>query len=91
MHSVKKVETLWPLNSNKVVKMALKNDKTKIFPIGVLEGQWYTGKKIRQMWAEWAVYMECVRGVSGVSWDTPIFQDLLYEFHQKKFQKSYVL
>ena len=57
MHSVKKVETLWPLNSNTVVKMALKNDKTKIFPIGVLEGQWYTGKKIRQLWAEYELYV----------------------------------
>ena len=34
---------------------------------------------------------ECVRGVSGVSQDTPIFQDLLYEIHQKNFQKFYVL
>ena len=34
---------------------------------------------------------EVVRGVSGVSWDTPIFQDLLYKFQQKMFQKVYAL
>ena len=30
---------------------------------------------------------EVVRGVSGVSWDTPIFQHLLYEFQQKNVSK----
>ena len=30
---------------------------------------------------------EVVRGVSGVSWDTPIFQYLLYEFQQKNVSK----
>ena len=36
-------------------------------------------------------HREVVRGVSGVSWDTPIFQDLLYKFQQKMFQKVYAL
>ena len=31
---------------------------------------------------------EVVRGVSGVSWDTPIFQNLLYEFQQKIVLKN---
>ena len=33
------------------------------------------------------VNREVVRGVSGVSWDTPIFQDLLYKFQQKNVSK----
>ena len=32
-----------------------------------------------------------ISGVFGVSWDTPKFQDLVYEFYQKKFKFFYVL
>ena len=29
--------------------------KNKKIPWAILEGRWYTGRKIRQIWAEWAV------------------------------------
>ena len=25
----------------------------------ILEGRWYTGRKLRQIWAEWAVCVSC--------------------------------
>ena len=25
----------------------------------ILEGRWYTGRKLRQIWAEWAVHASC--------------------------------
>ena len=25
----------------------------------LLEGQWYAGRKLRQIWAEWAVHANC--------------------------------
>ena len=51
----------------------------------------YTNTKQHIYMGSRSISSECVRGVSGVSQDTPIFQDLLYEIHQKKFQKFYVL
>ena len=31
----------------------------KIKKPAFLEGRWYTGRKIRQIWAEWAVHVGC--------------------------------
>ena len=31
----------------------------KIKKTAFFEGRWYTGRKIRQIWAEWAVYVGC--------------------------------
>ena len=44
---------------NKRAIWACKIVKMKIFRPGLLEGRWYTGKKIRQIWAEWAVCISC--------------------------------
>ena len=33
--------------------------KKLIKPQGILEGRWYTGRKTRQIWAEWAVCVSC--------------------------------
>ena len=35
--------------------MGFKIAKNKKIHEAILEGWWYTGRKIRQIWAEWAV------------------------------------
>ena len=39
--------------------MGFKIAKNKKIHEAILEGWWYTGRKIRQIWAEWAVCIIC--------------------------------
>ena len=48
-------QEFWLLKAENTRFVALFFVKIKTFSRAVLEGWWYTGQKIRQIWAEWAV------------------------------------
>ena len=56
--------------------------KIKIFSLAVLEGRWYTGKKIRQIWAESAVH---------ASYYLQNCQMNVFNFYKKLTYYSYIL
>ena len=51
----------WIMTSKFVMGMFMwfKIAKDKKIHWAILEGRWYTGRKIRQIWAEWAVCVGC--------------------------------
>ena len=47
------------INSWNMIYCELIFMKIKIKARALLEGRWYTGKKLHQIWAEWAVHASC--------------------------------